>query len=518
MQIQRNFVFVVLALLLCGTADSRGDSAGSKDYQPDPKSVQRYGPAYRYPQAGWIVLHIEGEPYERGYQHGRLLAPEIAAYVRCSAAMVSPSAPAEGWKSARTLVNALFLRAYEKEYLEEMKGIADGATAAGARFDNRPIDLVDVVGLNVWPEIETLDSALEATPTGLEGQRFPHAQPRDQPTPKPMHCSAFAATGPATKDGKVVFGHITMFGLYPSYFFNVWLDVKPAKGHRVMMQSYPGGIQSGLDYYLNDAGLLVAETTIAQTQFNIRGKSVASRIRQALQYADSIDKAAEILKTANNGLYTNEWLLADIKTNEIAMFELGTDKSKLYRSSRNEWFGGTEGFYWGCNNTKDAAVRLETIPGVNARPADMCFCPSDRDKKWVRLFEKHKGRIDADFGKEAFTTPPLAAYHSVDAKFTTTDLAKDLKTWALFGPPLGSDVAAESSGAQALSRNSPAGWESLDDTARRGAGKRTDAGAGRRRRSRADQQSVAHGDAAGGRAASAKQARLARHTVAQDRR
>ena len=49
----------------------------------------------------------------------------------------------------------------------------------------------------------------------------------------------------------------------------------------------------------------------------------------------------------------------------------------------------------------------------------------------------HKGKIDADFGKLAFTTPPLAAYHSVDAKFTTTDLAKDLKTWALFGPPLG---------------------------------------------------------------------------------
>src|SRR5262245_8318915 len=45
------------------------------DFRPDPLSVQRYGPAYRYPQAGWIVLHVEGGPYERGYQHGRLLAP-----------------------------------------------------------------------------------------------------------------------------------------------------------------------------------------------------------------------------------------------------------------------------------------------------------------------------------------------------------------------------------------------------------------------------------------------------------
>ena len=74
------------------------------------------------------------------------------------------------------------------------------------------------------------------------------------------------------------------------------------------------------------------------------------------------------LSKDNNGLYTNEWLLADTKTNEIAMFELGTHKTKLYRSSKNEWFGDTPGFYWGCNNTKDREVRLETIASVNDRP------------------------------------------------------------------------------------------------------------------------------------------------------
>src|SRR5213078_895832 len=62
------------------------------DFQPDPKSVQRHGPAYRYPQAGWLVLHIEGEPYERGYQHGKLLSQEIASFIRCFAAMQSPKA------------------------------------------------------------------------------------------------------------------------------------------------------------------------------------------------------------------------------------------------------------------------------------------------------------------------------------------------------------------------------------------------------------------------------------------
>jgi hypothetical protein len=443
---------LVLACLLPAAAPA--DDPAPPAFRPDPRTVQwwpnrtasstdsngltgRYGPAYRYPQAGWIVLHIEGEPYERGVQHGRLLAPEIAANLRCYAATQNPKSPSEGWRHTRTLANALFLRRYHREYLEEMKGIADGASAAGARFDGRPIDLVDLVALNAWPEIDTLDSALEATATGLEAIRFPQERPKAMPAPKPMRCSAFAATGPATADGKAVLGHITMFGLYPSNFYNVWLDIKPAKGHRVLMQSYPGGIQSGLDYYFNDAGLVVSETTLAQTKFDGTGLALASRIRQALQYADSIDKAVAILLEGNNGLYTNEWLLADAKTNEIAMFELGTHKSKLYRSSKNEWPGGTEGFYWGCNNTKDLEVRLETVASTEGRPRDAVFRPTDRDRKWLELYDRHKGKIDASFGKLAFTTPPLAASHSVDAKFTTTDMVKELKTWALFGPPLG---------------------------------------------------------------------------------
>ncbi|HEY1603584.1 MAG TPA: hypothetical protein VGG64_28545, partial [Pirellulales bacterium] len=51
--------------------------ATAADFRPDAASVVRHGPAYRYPQAGWIVLHIEGAPYERGFQHGTLLAAEI---------------------------------------------------------------------------------------------------------------------------------------------------------------------------------------------------------------------------------------------------------------------------------------------------------------------------------------------------------------------------------------------------------------------------------------------------------
>ena len=405
--------------------------------KPDPATVRRYGPAYKYPRAGWTVLHIEGTPYDRGYQHGRLMAEEIVDYARTLAAKRSKDAPDDAWRETRTLTNALFLRRYDPEFIEEMKGIADGAAAAGATLHGRPLDLLDIATVNSDIELEFLDAALDATPTGLEGRKF--REPADlgtTPTP-PEHCSAFAATGAATADGKIVFGHITMFSLTFVRHFNVWLDIKPAQGHRVVMQSYPGGIQSGMDYYMNDAGLLVAETTVKQTKFDVNGQALASRIRKVLQYADSIDKAVSILKEGNNGLYTNEWLLADTKTDEIAMFELRTYKSKLWRSGNDEWFGGTPGFYWGCNNAKDLDVRLETIPSVVDRPANVVWHPSDRDRAWLHLYDAHKGKIGEPFGFEAFTTPPLVGFPSLDAKFTTSALAKDLKSWALFGPPLG---------------------------------------------------------------------------------
>ena len=38
--------------------------------RPDPLAVERFGPAYRYPQAGWIVLHIEGQPYDAATSMG----------------------------------------------------------------------------------------------------------------------------------------------------------------------------------------------------------------------------------------------------------------------------------------------------------------------------------------------------------------------------------------------------------------------------------------------------------------
>ena len=160
----------------------------------------------------------------------------------------------------------------------------------------------------------------------------------------------------------MVIGHVTWWPLTLAEQTNVMLDIKPASGHRVLIQSYPGGIESGTDWYQNDAGVVLTETTIDQTPFNAQGTPVAFRARMAIQYGGNIDEVVQHLGTRNNGLYTNEWMMGDAKTNEIAMYDLGTNHTRLWRSSKNEWFGDTPGFYWGDNNAKDLDVRLEDYP------------------------------------------------------------------------------------------------------------------------------------------------------------
>jgi hypothetical protein len=437
---------IVLTVAYGGTFDGKAwfagvdiDPAGPSDNWPAPAAVTTYGPAYRYPVGGWIYVHIEGQPYERGYQHGHLMAKEIPQYMERCAAELDPRGKNKTWNLARTTASALFLHGFDQEILEEMKGIADGASDAGARWEGRSIDLTDIIVVNTTVELGDLSSALTVTPNGLEGLRLaaPKYVPNDvnRKSGALDHCSAFAATGAATRDGRMVIGHTTWWPLTLAEQTNVMLDIKPTTGHRVLMQSYPGGIESGTDWYQNDAGIVLTETTINQSPFNINGTPIAYRARKAIQYGDDIDQVVQYLSTKNNGLYTNEWLLGDAKTNEIALFELGTYKTRLYRSSKGDWFGGTEGFYWGDNNAKDLGVRLEENSDPNGASTYVPYVPTNRDLKWQALYREYKGKIDEQFGFMAFHTAPLVSATAMDAKVVTADMASRMMVWADFGKP-----------------------------------------------------------------------------------
>ncbi len=398
-----------------------------------PATVRWFGPAFCYADKGWIFVHIEGKPFQRGYQYGFLLAEEIVSYIKKLAYEEDQDDPARGWEQLRRFTDAVMLRKYDEEYLTEMKGIAAGAAKNGAQYQGEPLALIDIVTLNSVIDIGQLDSALRRTSHPLSGRNFLKAEDELNIPLKEHRCSGFVANGPASKNGEVVFGQIFMWSGYTGVHWNVICDVIPEKGNRLVYETFPGGIHSGADFYLNSSGIMIGETTVSQTPWNLEGTPQSNRIRKAAQYANSIDDVVHILEYKNNGMYTNDWLIGDTKTNEIAIFLLGTKKSKLWRSNHKDFPGGTNGFLWSNNNTKDPQVRKEYIPNPDNAPYDLVFSPWNRDIEFYRFYQKYKGEIDASAAVNLLASSPINRAHACDGKLTTTAMAKNMVFLVHFG-------------------------------------------------------------------------------------
>jgi hypothetical protein len=397
------------------------------------ETVRWFGPAFRYTDKGWTFVHIEGKPYERGYQYGSLLSREIVAYMDKLAIRANGDNPVAGWGNLRTLADALMLRKFDPEYLEEMKGIADGAAGGGGLFKGKAVDLLDIVTVNSAVDIGQLSEGLIKEPHGLSGRSFRPEEDEANAADRLHKCSSFLASGPATKDGRIVFGQLFMWNGYTGVHWDILCDMVPAKGHRLVYETFPGGIHSGADFYINDAGIMIGETTVAQTPFDPEGEPQSSRIRRAAQYASSIDDVVSILTRKNNGLYTNDWLIGDTKTDEIAILLLGTQKHRLWRSGTGDFPGGTEGFYWSNNNAKDPGVRKEYIRDPSNAPVDLVFSPWNRDIAFTDFYRKKKGLIDASEAVSLLASSPVNRPHACDGKVTTSAMAEKLVFLANFG-------------------------------------------------------------------------------------
>ena len=390
------------------------------------ETVRWSGPGFRYDDQGWIFVHIEGEPYERGYQYGSLMPDEIVEYIRKLGVVRHREDPEAGWHTIRFEADALFLRKYDEEYLTEMKGIADGAADAGGEAWERPIDLRDIVALNSVVDIGQLHRALEVTPNSLTGQAFIAPDEELDVEVEQHKCSAFVATGPATRDGDIVFGQIFMWSGYTGMHWNVITDVVPSDGYRLVYHTFPGGIHSGADFYLNEAGIAFGETTVMQTPYEANSTPQSNRARKAAQYAASIDDVDRILWEKNNGMYTNDWPIADFKTGEVAILLLGTHTKKIWRTSEDMNPFGTAGFLWANNNNRDPEVRKEYVAQPDDRPFDLMFSPWNRDLAFNEFYRENKGKIDANAGVALWASSPVNRAHACDGKITNTEMANEM--------------------------------------------------------------------------------------------
>jgi hypothetical protein len=316
---------------------------------------------------GWITVRLEGTPSEIGHQHGRLLAAEIADAVAVARLSLTHDGTRD-WAYYRKAAQTVFWPGVDAEYREELRGIAEGAAAAGAK-----VDLWDVVALNASIEFGYYTATLDAK--GRSGA--------------PDKCSAFVATGRFTRDGRPVIAHNNWSGYLEGSRWNVIFDIRPAAGHRMLMDGMPGLIHSGDDFGINSAGLAITETTITGFKgFDPAGVPEFVRARKAMQYAASIDDFERIMRAGNNGGYANAWLVADVGTGEIARLELGLRNVTLERTR--------DGYYAGANFPVSPKLAAEE---TTFRLDDPSLSANARRVRAEELLKASEGKIDLAFAK-----------------------------------------------------------------------------------------------------------------------
>jgi len=332
------------------------------------------GKAEKYEKEGWIFLHIEGEPFERGFQHGYTMAKEIKDTIEIIAYYLAQSTEKE-WSFYREAAERMFWPKIGAEYQEEINGIIAGMKAAGVTS----LDHIDITAFNGWIDLAWYYLPwLQEQMTGILPEVTAHGS-----------CSAFIATGNATYDGRIVLAH----NLWYEYMFcvkwNVILDLQPAEGNRLITQSFPGWIFGGTDFWINSAGMVVAETTMSSfAGFDPDGIPEFARIRKALQYSDSIDSFVKIMLDGNNGGYANDWLVGDTKTGEIARLECALKNPHLWRTY--------DGYYTGSNAAQDPTVRVEE---TSMDYEKMDSSPNGRWARWQQLMRENYGKIDCELAK-----------------------------------------------------------------------------------------------------------------------
>jgi len=425
-------------------------SAASLDPRGHVPSDPRLANAYKFNDGRWTYVHSQGTPEQIGFQHGYLLAREIEDNVLVYQ-VEAPHHTKRPWSFFRDAAKNILWRHVDAEYQQELKGIAEGLKAHGSQ-----LDLWDVVALNGYLEISdyyipTLD-AQHGTTTA------------DEPV-APGKCSAFIATGSATKDGKIVIAHSNWSSYAEGERWRMVFDIVPAGGQHILMDGMPGVITSQDDFGVNASGLMITETTLPMAKgFDESGIPEFERSRKAMQYATSIDEYAAIMRKGNNGGYANSWLVGDRKTGEIAYLELGLKNTPLKRKK--------DGYFVSSNFAWDPALIRDDTPGFDPNDAESTM--NARHIRAEQFMKEHYGKLDtalaeaylsdhydtyehktdagkrslcghmetSSAGEKVWDDPPFDPEGAVTGKVTDSDLAAKMSFVGRAGHPCGGDFIA----------------------------------------------------------------------------
>lgn len=356
---------VIIVLLALQVAAVSAENGAGIERSPD-------GVGYRFEQDGWTYLHTEGSPYERGFQHGYLMAPGIEEIMSSIRYLTYYNTGMEFDFFSENAVE-MYLPTLDEEYILEMQGIADGANAAGINVTFR-----DILGWNSYKE--TVGYWWPIAKSGV------YAEMEDEMD----GCSAFIATGSATEDGDIVIAHTTWTPYERARFFHVISDLNPDTGNSILMQTAPGLIDSSTDFLVTGAGLMITETTInGFNKYETNKTPSFMRLRKAAQYAEDLDSFVKIMNTNRSGGFANSWLVGDAKTGEIMRFEQGL---KFFNVTKTK-----DGYFVGANSVEDPRIRNLECSGLD--PSEIRGSVGSRMVRLPELMEEFAGEINTENAK-----------------------------------------------------------------------------------------------------------------------
>src|SRR5512135_3078343 len=231
----------------------------SASLRAETKTIARCGRGFLEEVDGYKVLHVKGAPYEMGYQQGALLKDDIRELVRFLFDVKAKELKAEvggvnllNPKRAIAGIAATQKKHVPERFHEELRGVADGAG----------LGVQEIIVANSIPEL--------------------------------FHCSGFALSGSATKEGT----------LYHSRVLDYGCDWQ-LQDHAVLTTAEPEGKIPFVN--VTYAGFIGSVTGMNARKVSIgemggrglghwEGVPMALLVRMALEEADDLDRAIAIFR------------------------------------------------------------------------------------------------------------------------------------------------------------------------------------------------------------------------------
>ncbi|MBM3788975.1 MAG: hypothetical protein FJW35_01340 [Acidobacteria bacterium] len=323
------------------------------------------------------VVVLSGSDYEMGYQYGM----QAAAYIQEN--------KIEAWSSAlqqysreevlRTLkANQHYIRKHTPQWIDMMKGMADGASAAGF-----PMEYTDILLLNCsLPKPST-----STYPAGAEKDLLP-----------PKSCSVCSAWGSATKDGRLV-GMDTLDGSGDA-FYGVVIAAYPDKGHHYLCAARAGEI--GDHFLMNDQGLMVGNSGGGGSPRDIDdnyGLSWSCSLPHIVRFAGNAAEARDMILGWQINIPEN-FHLVDTGGGAFVV-----EKTAAIQSVRKPGDFGERDFLFSTNNYLNKEMKVTKEGDFVKQHGGYGAYSAPRNLMLWDMLHNYHGQVDAEFVKMILRFP-----------------------------------------------------------------------------------------------------------------